>query len=110
MKHGLILGFLFDNLKYDTINDLHGQIINILMHLNELNFQYGFENDKYPLDKNWFSDILQNHIVYHCNTDIFSSRANKTGFNLIIFHFTIRGKLSIIRCDKRGGGSFDTFA
>ena len=27
-------------------------------------------------------------------------RADKTGFNLIIFHFNIRGKLSIIRCDK----------
>ncbi len=29
-----------------------------------------------------------------------SLRADKTGFNLIIFHFNIRGKLSIIRCDK----------
>ena len=27
-------------------------------------------------------------------------RADKTGFNLIIFYFNIRGKLSIIRCDK----------
>ena len=26
--------------------------------------------------------------------------ADKTGFNLKIFHFDIRGKLSIIRCDK----------
>ena len=26
--------------------------------------------------------------------------ANKTGFNLLIFHFNIHGKLSIIRCDK----------
>ena len=26
--------------------------------------------------------------------------ANKTGFNLLIFHFNIRGKLSIIRCDE----------
>ena len=26
--------------------------------------------------------------------------AKKTGFNLIIFHFDIRGKLFIIRCDK----------
>ena len=26
--------------------------------------------------------------------------ADKTGFNLMIFHFDIRGKLSIIRCDK----------
>ncbi len=26
--------------------------------------------------------------------------ADKTGFNLIIFTFNIRGKLSIIRCDK----------
>ena len=26
--------------------------------------------------------------------------ANNISFNLIIFHFTIRGKLSIIRCDK----------
>ncbi len=25
---------------------------------------------------------------------------NKTGFNRIIFHFDIRGKQSIIRCDK----------
>ena len=25
---------------------------------------------------------------------------NKTGFNLMIFHFDISGKLSIIRCDK----------
>ncbi len=25
---------------------------------------------------------------------------DKTGFNLKIFHFDIRGKLSIIRCDK----------
>ena len=30
------------------------------------------------------------------------NRANKTGYNLMIFHFIfdIRGKLSIIRCDK----------
>ena len=28
------------------------------------------------------------------------NRANKTGYNLMIFHFDIRGKLSIIRCDK----------
>ena len=27
-------------------------------------------------------------------------KADKTGFNLIIFYFNIRGKLSIIRCDK----------
>ncbi len=27
-------------------------------------------------------------------------RANKTDFDLILFHFDIRGKLSIIRCDK----------
>ncbi len=27
--------------------------------------------------------------------------ADKTGFNLKIFHFDIRGKLSIIRCDKK---------
>ena len=27
-------------------------------------------------------------------------RANKTAFNRIIFHFNIRGKLSIIRYDK----------
>ncbi len=26
--------------------------------------------------------------------------ADKNGFNLKIFHFDIRGKLSIIRCDK----------
>ena len=26
--------------------------------------------------------------------------ADKTGFNLKIFHFDIRGKLSIIRCDE----------
>ena len=26
---------------------------------------------------------------------------NQTGFNVIIFHFNIRGKLSIIRCDKQ---------
>ncbi len=26
--------------------------------------------------------------------------ADKTGFNLKIFHFDIRGKMSIIRCDK----------
>ncbi len=28
------------------------------------------------------------------------ARADKTGFNLIIFHFDIRGKLSIIRRDR----------
>ena len=28
------------------------------------------------------------------------SELNKTGFNLKNFHFNIRGKLSIIRCDK----------
>ena len=26
--------------------------------------------------------------------------AYKTGFNLIVFHFNIRGKLSVIRCDN----------
>ena len=30
----------------------------------------------------------------------FDLRGNKTGFNLIIFHFVINGKLSIIRSDK----------
>ena len=28
-------------------------------------------------------------------------RANKPGVNFETFHFTIRGKLSIIRCDKQ---------
>ena len=27
-------------------------------------------------------------------------KINKTGFSLIIFHFNIRGKLSIIQCDN----------
>ena len=33
--------------------------------------------------------------------DLQRSGANKTGFNLEIFHFDIHGKLSIIRCDKK---------
>ena len=33
--------------------------------------------------------------------------ANKSGINPMIFHFTIRGKLSIIRCDKITISSLD---
>ena len=29
------------------------------------------------------------------------ARANKTGLNLLIFHFNISGKLSIIPCDNK---------
>ena len=47
---------------------------------------------------NWFLAIPKNYI-YHHNTDNFSLRANKNGFNLF-FHFNIRGKLSMIGCNK----------
>ncbi len=35
-----------------------------------------------------------------CQTGLRPLAADKTGFNLKFFHFDIRGKLSIIRCDK----------
>ena len=48
------------------------------------------------------SCIASNYRQFSMNIKIkiIKARANKTGFNPIIFHFDIRGKLSIIRCDK----------
>ena len=50
--------------------------------VNQNIFHYGFKTDQYPQDEN------RHH------------GANKTGINVIIFHFNNCGKLSIIRCDK----------
>ena len=45
---------------------------------------------------------MKNHKIdtSFVSTALWPLGANKTGVNLIIVHFDIRGKLSIIRCDK----------
>ena len=66
-----------------------------------------------PINIRWIKtgSILKNQTILHeylnknhkINTSSVSPEgpnANKTGFNLIIFHFNIHGKLSIIRWDK----------
>ena len=78
--------------------------------------QYGFETDLYPLDWNHTEKSCIASYYSHFSTNIkiriirlipvllawpLAPRYyNKTGFNLIIFRFDIRGKLSIIRCNK----------
>ncbi len=49
---------------------------------------YEYQNKNHKIDTSFVSPGLR------------PLAADKTGFNLKIFHFDIRGKLSIIRCDK----------
>ena len=62
-----------------------------------------------PCSKNMYSFVLQTNFHEIENNKINTSLvnqglrplgANRTGVNLIIFHFNIYGKLSLIQCDK----------
>ncbi len=49
---------------------------------------YEYQNKNHKINTSFFSPDLR------------PLGADKPGYNRIIFHFDIRGKLSIIRCDK----------